>query len=440
MSDLYPASPDAPAAAPTTTPTAPTTPAAPSAPTRSPASEPTREAWFTRRRREAVDRAAQDTHAELVRLVASGRTPATRTAEGTAVVVTSVVVLVVTLAAVVLLARATFADKGLWGWVLVALGWVVVAHVAPRPGRLEAEVLDASTHPATHRLVSAVAEAVGTTAPRVVAVDGSLSAGVADVGWRMRPALVVGLPLWTMLRPEQRLALLAHELGHLRGRDTVVAALVGRAHGILERLATLLVPLPRGGHGELEWLYPTVGVSTAFGNRMGTALLRLVSLPFVALLLCFERLVSVDGQRREYLADLAAARVAGPAAVVRLLFTVSGLPGVHTTVAAAVRRGEDPFDALEAVAARPALGPGQLAAARRFAAESGRRWDDSHPRDDLRISLLEALPGAPSGVLTGRGSAVATLAALEVAASAELAGLRRGLSRSVRDDLLESYL
>ncbi|WP_323101934.1 M48 family metallopeptidase [Intrasporangium sp. YIM S08009] len=429
MSDLHPASPDAPAAATTTT--APTIPSA---------SRPTREPWFTRRRREAVDRAAHAGHAELVRLVASGRAPATRTAQGTAVVAASVVVLGLVLAAVALLARATFADKGLWGWVLVALGWVVVAHVAPRPVRLEAEALDASTHPATHRLVSAVAEAVGTTAPRVVAVDGDLAAGVANVGWRMRPAVVVGLPLWTMLRPEQRLALLAHELGHLRGRDTFTAALVGQAHRVLERLATLLVPLPRGAFGELEWLSPTVGVSSAFGNRMGAALLRVVSLPFVALLLGFERLVSVDAQRREYLADLAAARVAGPAAVVRLLFTVSGLAGVHTTVAAAVRRGEDPFDALEAVAARPALGPGQLAAARRLAAESGRRWDDSHPRDDLRISLLEALPGTPSGVLTGRGSATATLAALEVAASAELAGLRRGLSRSVRDDLLESHL
>ena len=424
MSDLHPAAPDA-----------------PTAPTRASSSLPTREPWFTRRRREAVDRAAQDAHAELVRLTASGRAPAARTATSTAVVAASVVVLVLTLVAVGLLARATFADKGLWGWVLVVLGWVVVAHVLPRPARLEGEALDASTHPATHRLVSAVAESVGTPTPRVVAVDGELSAHVVSVGWRMRPAVVLGLPLWTMLRPEQRLALLAHELGHLRGRDTAAAALVSRAHQVLERLATLLVPLPRDAYGDIEDAWsPGWEQSTAFGNRMGTALLRVVSLPFVALLLGFERLVAVDAQRREYVADLAAARVAGPAAVVRLLFTVSGLPGIHTTVAAAVRRGDDPFDALEAVAARPALGPGQLAAARRSAAESGRRWDDSHPRDDLRISLLEALPGTPAGVLTGRGSATATLAALAATASVELAGLRRGLSRSVRDDLLESYL
>ncbi|WP_076261971.1 M48 family metallopeptidase [Intrasporangium flavum] len=440
MSDLPAAPPDAPATT-AATPTV-TASASPTAPTTARHAPPqAREPWFARRRREAVDRAAQDSHAELVRLVTSGRAPATRTAQGTAVVAASVVVLVLSLAAVVLLARASFADKGLWGWVLVVLGWVVVAYVAPRPVRLEAEALDASSHPATHRFVSAVAQAVGTPAPAVVAVDGGLSAHVATIGWRMRPALVVGLPLWTMLRPEQRLALLAHELGHLRGRDTVAAALVDRAHGILERLASLLVPLPRGSYGELEWLCPTVGVSSAFGNRMGTALLRVVSLPFVALLLGFERLAAVDAQRREYLADLAAARVAGPAAVLRLLFTVSGLPGVHTTVAAAVRRGEDPFDALEAVAARPALGPSQLAAARRLAAESGRRWDDSHPRDDLRISLLEALPGAPSVALGGDATgSLGSLDALEVAASAELAGLRRGLSRSVRDDLLETYL
>jgi Zn-dependent protease with chaperone function len=433
VSDLHPATPDASATATTTTPLT-------TAPTPTAASTQAREPWFTRRRREAVDRAAQDAHAELVRAVASGRTPATRTAEGTAVVVASVVVLVLAVTAFAALVWATLAaDKGFWGWVLVALGWVVAVQVAPRPARHDAEPLDPSACPATHRFVAALADAVGAPAPQVVAVDAGLSAWATTVGWRLRPAVGLGLPLWTMLRPEQRLALLAHELGHLRGRDTWAAAVVGPAHQVLERLATLLVPLPRGSYGELEWLHPALNYSTALENRLGAAILRVVSLPFVALLLAFERLVAVDGQRREYLADLAAARVTGPAAVVRLLFAVSGLAGVHTTVAAAVRRGEDPFDAFEAVAARPALKPAQLAAARRLAAGSGRRWDDSHPRDDLRISLLEALPGDDEEA-SRPGPDLRHLVQLEAAASDELAGLRRGLARAVRDDLLETYL
>src|SRR5207247_926150 len=98
------------------------------------------------------------------------------------------------------------------------------------------------------------------------------------------------------------------------------------------------------------------------GNAMGSSLLRIVSLPFVGLLLVFERLGAVEGQRREYLADLAAARVAGTDSTVRLIASLTSLAGVHTLASAAVRRKEDPFLALDEVAARPPLTWTELAA------------------------------------------------------------------------------
>ncbi|WP_309114375.1 hypothetical protein [Saccharothrix sp.] len=52
-----------------------------------------------------------------------------------------------------------------------------------------------------------------------MALDFEFNAGASDHGLRRRRRLVLGLPLWGVLEPQQRVALPAHEMGHFVNGD-----------------------------------------------------------------------------------------------------------------------------------------------------------------------------------------------------------------------------
>ncbi|MGW5237562.1 M48 family metallopeptidase [Monashia sp. NPDC004114] len=381
--------------------------------------------WVARARRRALDAAAQRVHD---RMAASGESGFSPSSAG--LLTFCVLVLVVAVVCVAWLVWATFQPKNVIGWIAVVLAWVVVYEIFPRREHADVRELPSQDFPQVDRLVRDLANGVGVAPPRVIAASIEFNAAVASLPWRRGSILVIGLPLWTCLPSEQRAALLAHELGHLRGRDTLRARIVAGAHTILFGLATMLTPLPSDAYSEFYADYPNRESSQAFSNAMGSAMLRIVSLPFVGLLLVFERLAAVESQRREYLADLNAARVAGTDATVRLFASVTNLAGLHTLAGAAVRRREDPFAVLEQVAARPALTGSEVEAARQRARAAERRWDDTHPPDDLRMSLLLVRPVSPStAVLDAMPGAVR-----------ELAALRPELAGQLKADLLEQYV
>jgi Zn-dependent protease with chaperone function len=192
---------------------------------------------------------------------------------------------------------------------------------------------------------------------------------------------------------------------------------------VLCRAATLLVPLPADAYS--DFVDYRRASSEAVMNAFGSLVLRILSVPATLLLLLFERLAAVDSQRREYLSDLRAADVAGTAAVVRLLVTLESVSGLRTLTAAGVRRREDPFAVLESVRARPAPTAEQVAAARRRAEDQDLRWDASHPRDDLRLSLVEARDAEGTLALSDTDDA-----------DGELARLRPALTRQLEDELI----
>jgi hypothetical protein len=119
---------------------------------------------------------------------------------------------------------------------------------------------------------------------------------------------------------------------------------------------------------------------------------------------------------------------------VRLLLTGMNTSGLHTVAGSAARRREDPFDALEQVRTRPAPTPSEVAAARARARAADLRWDDSHPRDDLRLEVVEARPSAPDpGALESRRLLVHS-------ADGELMSLRPALARELGHELLETWI
>ncbi len=245
-----------------------------------------------------------------------------------------------------------------------------------------------------------------------------------------RPHL--GLLLWGRLEWDARLALLGHELGHLLpaggGHRTVQMARI-----VLQRW--VLVLWPSGDDVELErhralWRGGRAGhVGGPLLAWVASGVQRLAATPALLTLLLLDRLEAAASQRREYAADVAAARVAGTEGAVRLLAATVDARGWRTTVGSAVRRDEDVWAALAAAGRRPARETARL---RRIAAGETVRTDAAHPPTALRLTLLEHLPSLDASArLTPQ-----RLAAVEAETTRLVAARRRALT----DRLLETWV
>src|SRR5436305_1493785 len=74
-----------------------------------------------------------------------------------------------------------------------------------------------------------VARVTGSPTPDLLAVSPRFNASVSRAGWRGRRVLTIGLPLWSALGDDQRVAVLGHECGHEVNGDLRSTVLVGSA-------------------------------------------------------------------------------------------------------------------------------------------------------------------------------------------------------------------
>ncbi|MFJ7204891.1 M48 family metalloprotease [Streptomyces sp. NPDC098789] len=204
------------------------------------------------------------------------------------------------------------------GVLLIALGWetvvqpvagvvlLVVAFVLrPRFGRLprHGPALRRADAPRLFELIDEVAGVTGTTGVHAVVIDGAFNAAVTSYGPRQRRVLILGLGLWEVLAPQERVALLGHELGHFAGGDVRHGLAIGQA---LRTLVLWLDTLaPSRAHSVWDSLFNVV-----------TYLPRCAA---YGLLLLLDRLTLRAAQRAEYRADLGAARAGSTAGAVGLM-------------------------------------------------------------------------------------------------------------------------
>jgi Zn-dependent protease with chaperone function len=252
----------------------------------------------------------------------------------------------------------------------------------PRLSRLEdgARPLEPARTPALHELVADVARALDRPPPDLVAIDASWNAYWDVVGLRRQRVLVLGLPLFAALDPAQRVALIAHELGHDRNGDVRRSLVVAAAVGALDQLSSLLQPDGRQRWDELglDWL--------------ANALMWVVSRPVDAVLWLEVRLLYRDSQRAEFLADAQAARVAGTAAVTALHERLLLASQFELTVQQA---GDEEGLFVHLHAALEAVPERERERRRRVARLEHTRLDLTHPPIALRIALLEGRPALP---------------------------------------------
>jgi heat shock protein HtpX len=274
--------------------------------------------------------------------------------------------------------------------ILVAVGLV------PPLGRLNRDYspLTRDEAPTLFALVDRLASSVGTRAPCVIAVGSDFNAAVSAYGLRGRRVLYLGLAIWGVLTPQQRVALLGHELGHFVNGDVRKGVLAQPAMITLGRLAWLLTPdgsRRLGGH-------PLVA--------MGELLVRVIMTPIVlGLMLAQLGIVALafrDGQRAEYLADRGAARLAGTSAAVELCDLLVQGEGGHTVVASQARAGGGLDEWRTAVAEmRARQTPVRMHRLRQLTVRRESSLLATHPPSGLRSRLIESAPWLdPAFVLT----------------------------------------
>ncbi|WP_128978768.1 M48 family metallopeptidase [Streptomyces roseicoloratus] len=316
------------------------------------------------------------------------------------------------------------------GGLLLALAFLLRPRFG-RPDGPESELprLERTDAPRFFGLLDEIAGAVGTRGVDVVELDADVNASVVTYGIRQRRVLRLGMPLWAVLTPQEKVALLGHEFGHYAHGDTRHSLLFGSALNSLTTWLYMLVP--SAGRSLLDMF---TNLLTAI-PRWGV----------YGLILLLDQATLRASQRAEYLADAAAARIAGRDAAVglmeRLLASRSAEAAPYREIVAArtrsggpARRGTPagrPEEAADGLWERVAAGVRGVPAheyerLRRAAERRGHRVDATHPPTHLRIRHLAR---------TGRQEPVVELGPTRATAvEAELATPGRTVARVLLRD------
>ncbi|MEU0603114.1 M48 family metalloprotease [Streptomyces sp. NPDC006393] len=304
------------------------------------------------------------------------------------------------------------------GLLLLAVAWPL----RPRGARLPeaGPVLHRDEAPELFALVDEVARVVGTRGVDRIWVDAEVNASVMAYGVRGRRLLTLGLPLWEILTPQQRVALLGHELAHYSNGDTRHGPVLSTAYRSLT-----------------TWHYyfcPTADPSVA---EMVVNLLFAVPRLFLkGVLTLLDHLTLQATQRAEYLADREAARAASTEAAVglmdRLLVADSVAVALRREVSRAALVGTrgartseaEPAEIWDRLRAHMASIPDhEYERQRRVGVRRGHSVDATHPPTHLRRACLLAGPSAPAVVATDDDR--------ERLITAELAGARTTVARRI---------
>jgi heat shock protein HtpX len=232
-----------------------------------------------------------------------------------------------TISAVLLLADLVLAAAGIglmvahpWFWPIV--GGLVLIGLAlllrPRLGRLKpllahGYVVERENTPVLHRMIDHLATTLDAPRPDVVVLDFAWNAGVTRVGPRQTRVLILGVPLLLALTPQQMIALVGHELGHLKHEDNRRSLLLQPAATVFGRLAAMVKP-PRDVTRMAGWQVFFVHLLPVWKLVGGTAYLLLSSAH-----LAINGVIAGQNRAIELRADEMSARAAGTVAALEML-------------------------------------------------------------------------------------------------------------------------
>ena len=170
-----------------------------------------------------------------------------------------------------------------------------------------AREVDAQSAPEFHGLVRDLAQRAGLPMPRVYLIDQDAPNAFATGRDPQHAAVAATTGLLSMLSRDEIAGVMAHELGHVKNRDTLIMTMVATIAGAISMLANFGLFF-RGGDNE-----------NGHGNIVAT-LLAVIVAPFAAMIV--QMAIS---RTREYGADAAGAQISGnPRALASALAKIAG--------------------------------------------------------------------------------------------------------------------
>jgi Zn-dependent protease with chaperone function len=284
--------------------------------------------------------------------------------------------------------------------------------------------LDPASAPVLFGLIDEVAAAVGAPSVGAVVVSPEFNASHFKFD-RRRHAIGLGLTLWTVLEPAERVALLGHELGHRTNGDLRSKVVFSAALFSLHRWHLVLLPSRSPSRTGRRARSSMDGVAMLIEQLI----LPLILIPASVLVGLIGSLLSLlaqrQGQRCEYYADELAARAAGSAAAAALTDKLLIGDACWRVVVRTLKfgKGADPWQAVTEFAA--SMPEKEWERRRLVGRRKLNRIDTSHPPSIFRSDLLRARRPVTAAVTLSddRSAAIdAELAAVRPAVLAQLKG------------------
>ena len=176
-----------------------------------------------------------------------------------------------------------------------------------------AREVDASSAPQFYRMIERLARNAELPMPRVYIVDTPAPNAFATGRNPQNAAVAATTGLLDMLDEDEVAAVMAHELGHVRNRDTLIMTMVATIAGAISMLANFGLFFGHGGGGGEDRPNPVAAIAAVF------------MAPFAAMIV--QMAIS---RTREYGADKAGAEICGdPQALASALSKIAG-PAAHT--------------------------------------------------------------------------------------------------------------
>ncbi len=185
-----------------------------------------------------------------------------------------------------------------WSAVFFLGAWVFRPRVQSNAKRL----LDRADAPRLYAFVDRIAAENNAPPAHALVVDGDFNASFQKAGVPGRPIVTIGLSLWTILEPQERVALISHEFAHGQHGDTLAHGFVFNAISNLAGVSSMLAPDP---NDTFSLLFSPILTPLSRAFRW-SAYAMLVLLWQIA-------------QEAEFMADYAATRVSGTEAAQSLL-------------------------------------------------------------------------------------------------------------------------
>ncbi|MER7244259.1 M48 family metallopeptidase [Kribbella sp. NPDC000426] len=304
------------------------------------------------------------------------------------------------------LALLVFYRPFLFAAPFAAILFVITAIFRPRLNRLprNARAVTRQQAPQLYDVLDRLAAQTGTPKLESVVVTTGTRIAIGRIGWRYRRVLLLGLPAWVALNPQERYAVLAHATyDDQRGTHDRV---LGAAEHILGELAAAVQPgaLDSAGDGKLK---SSEGVVVLVGQGSDDQVLhsRLVQIanavlgpPIRGYRRLLRRLDLSGRQRREYRIDRRVAELVGSEPTARSLERLLLAGACFRALARAVRfePGCDPLDVLRRTAAE--IPDHELVRLIRVDQAQNGRTDADHPPTWQRTRLLRANPTPTTSV------------------------------------------